>query len=267
MFIGKHEIAGKACIMGILNVTPDSFSDGGDFDTIEDALAQVERMIAQGASIIDVGGESTGPGAEFVTEEEEIARIVPIIQAIKAKYDVLISIDTYKTATARVALEAGADILNDVWAGLYDGQMLALAAEKDVPIILMHNQKEEIYNDVTDDVCAFLNQRAQAALEAGVAKENIWIDPGFGFAKNNVQHNIDLLKGLDKVVELGYPVLFGISRKRVVDYLLGGNIPAKDRDQGTAALSGYAVSKGCQIVRVHNVEANRDIVKTIAGIL
>ena len=270
MFIGKHEIAGKACIMGILNVTPDSFSDGGDFDTIEDALAQVERMIAQGAAIIDVGGESTGPatrlGAEFVTEEEEIARIVPIIQAIKANYDVLISIDTYKTATARVALEAGADILNDVWAGLYDGLMLALAAEKDVPIILMHNQKEEIYNDVTEDVCAFLNQRAQAALEAGVAKENIWIDPGFGFAKN-VQHNIDLLKGLDKVVGLGYPVLFGISRKRVVNYLLGGNIPAKDRDQGTAALSGYAVSKGCQIVRVHNVEANRDIVKTIAGIL
>lgn len=130
MFIGKHEIAGKACIMGILNVTPDSFSDGGDFVTIEDALAQAERMIAQGASIIDVGGESTRPGAEFVTEEEEIARIVPIIQAIKAKYDVLISIDTYKTATARAALEAGADILNDVWAGLYDGQILALAAEK-----------------------------------------------------------------------------------------------------------------------------------------
>ena len=258
MFIGKHEIAGKACIMGILNVTPDSFSDGGDFDTVEDALAQVERMIAQGAAIIDVGGESTRPGAEFVTEEEVIARIVPVIQAIKAKYDVLISIDTYKTATARAALEAGADILNDVWAGLYDGQMLALAAEKNVPIILMHNQKEE--------VCTFLSQRAQAALEAGVVKDNIWIDPGFGFAKN-VQHNIDLLKGLDKVVALGYPVLFGISRKRVVDYLLGGNTQAKDRDQGTAALSGYAVSKGCQIVRVHNVDANRDIVKTISGIL
>lgn len=231
MFIGKHEIAGKACIMGILNVTPDSFSDGGDFDTIEDALAQVERMISQGASIIDVGGESTRPGAEFVTEEEEIARIVPIIQAIKEKYDVLISIDTYKTATARAALEAGADILNDVWAGLYDGQMLALSAEKNVPIILMHNQKEEKYNDVTENVCTFLSQRTQAALEAGVAKENIWIDPGFGFAKN-VQHNIDLLRGLDKVVGLGYPVLFGISRKRVVDFLLGGNIPAKDRDQG-----------------------------------
>ena len=144
MFIGKHEIAGKACIMGILNVTPDSFSDGGDFDTVEDALAQVERMIAQGAAVIDVGGESTRPGAEFVTEEEEIARIVPVIQAIKAKYDVLISIDTYKTATARAALEAGADILNDVWAGLYDGQMLALAAEK----YTMMSQKMSVHSSV-----------------------------------------------------------------------------------------------------------------------
>ena len=130
MFMVNMKLQVRPCIMGILNVTPDSFSDGGDFDTIEDALAQVERMISQGASIIDVGGESTRPGAEFVTEEEEIARIVPIIQAIKEKYDVLISIDTYKTATARAALEAGADILNDVWAGLYDGQMLALSAGK-----------------------------------------------------------------------------------------------------------------------------------------
>ena len=266
MKIGKHNIDGKACIMGVLNVTPDSFSDGGSYTSVEKALEQAEKMIAEGAKIIDVGGESTRPGYTFVEAADEINRVVAVIKALKEKFDVLVSIDTYKTETARAALEAGADILNDVWAGLYDGQMLALAAEKDVPIILMHNQKEEVYNDVTEDVCAFLNQRAQAALEAGVAKENIWIDPGFGFAKN-VQHNIDLLKGLDKVVELGYPVLFGISRKRVMDYLLGGNIPAKDRDQGTAALSGYAVSKGCQIVRVHNVEANRDIVKTIAGIL
>ena len=269
MNIGKYnfDLEKEPVIMGILNVTPDSFSDGGKFNNLDAALKHTEEMIKDGAKIIDVGGESTRPaGAEFVTEEEEIARIVPVIQAIKAKYDVLISIDTYKTATARAALEAGADILNDVWAGLYDGQMLALAAEKNVPIILMHNQKEEVYNDVTEDVCTFLSQRAQAALEAGVAKDNIWIDPGFGFAKN-VQHNIDLLKGLDKVVALGYPVLFGISRKRVVDYLLGGNTQAKDRDQGTAALSGYAVSKGCQIVRVHNVDVNRDIVKTISGIL
>lgn len=174
MFIGKHEIAGKACIMGILNVTPDSFSDGGDFDTVEDALAQVERMIAQGAAIIDVGGESTRPGAEFVTEEEEVARIVPVIQAIKAKYDVLISIDTYKTATARAALEAGADILNDVWAGLYDGQMLALAAEKNVPIILMHNQKKKN---------TMMSQKMSVLSLANVRKlpwKQVWLKKIFG---------------------------------------------------------------------------------------
>ncbi|MGT2907678.1 dihydropteroate synthase [Streptococcus dentiloxodontae] len=266
MFIGKHEIAGEACIMGILNVTPDSFSDGGSYPTLEHQLAQAADMIAAGAAIIDIGGESTRPGAEFVSAEEEIDRIVPIIKAIKEKFDVLISIDTYKTETAQAALEAGADILNDVWAGLYDGDMLALAAEKQVPIILMHNQEEEVYEDVTQDVCDFLTKRAQAALDAGVARENIWIDPGFGFAKT-AQQNLDLLKGLDKVTQLGYPVLFGISRKRVVDYLLGGNTAALERDKGTAALSAYAVAKGCQIVRVHNVADNTDIVKVISQLV
>ena len=266
MFIGKHEIPGNAAIMGILNVTPDSFSDGGDFVSIDAALKQVEEMIAAGATIIDVGGESTRPGADFVSEAEEVARIVPVIKAIKERFDVLVSIDTYKTATARAALEAGADILNDVWAGLYDGQMLALAAEKQVPIILMHNQKEEAYGDVTAEVCDFLASRAQAALDAGLAKENIWLDPGFGFAKN-AQHNLDLLRGLDQVTALGYPVLFGISRKRVVDYLLGGGTVAKDRDQATAALSVFAISKGCQIVRVHNVEVNRDAVKVASQLM
>lgn len=173
------------------------------------------------------------------------------------------SIDTYKTETARAALGAGADILNDVWAGLYDGKMLALAAEKNVPIILMHNQEEEKYDNITKEVCDFLTERAQAALDAGVALENIWIDPGFGFAKNEAQ-NIELLKGLDAVCKLGYPVLFGISRKRTVDYLLGGGTLAADRDMGTAALSAWAVAKGCQIVRVHNVDVNRDIVKVIS---
>lgn len=264
MNIGQFEVAGKACIMGVLNVTPDSFSDGGSYTLLEKALVQVGAMIEQGAAIIDVGGESTRPGADFVSQEEEIARIVPVIKAIKEKYDVLVSIDTYKTGTARAALEAGADILNDVWAGLYDGQMLALAAEKDVPIILMHNQEDEVYDDVTQDVCNFLLERAQAALEAGLAKDKIWLDPGFGFAKNE-QQNIDLLKGLEQVTNLGYPVLFGISRKRVVDYLLGGgHTKPLERDMGAAGLSGYAIEKGCQIVRVHNVEANRDIVKVIS---
>ncbi|MBM7636321.1 dihydropteroate synthase [Streptococcus saliviloxodontae] len=266
MKIGKYEVAGNAAIMGILNVTPDSFSDGGAYTQIEAALSQVAEMIEAGASIIDIGGESTRPGASFVSAEEEIERVVPVIKAIRERFDVLISIDTYKTETARAALEAGAHILNDVWAGLYDGQMLALAAEYQAPIILMHNQEEEIYHKITDDVCTFLTERAQVALDAGVSKENIWIDPGFGFAKTEAQ-NIELLKGLEQVCQLGYPVLFGISRKRTVDYLLGGQTKASERDMGTAALSAHAISKGCQIVRVHNVLANRDIVKVASQLV
>lgn len=266
MKIGKHNIDGKACIMGVLNVTPDSFSDGGSYTSVEKALEQAEKMIAEGAKIIDVGGESTRPGYTFVEAADEINRVVPVIKALKEKFDVLVSIDTYKTETARAALEAGADILNDVWAGLYDGEMLALTAEKNVPIILMHNQKEEKYDNITKEVCDFLAERAQAALDAGIAKENIWIDPGFGFAKNGVQ-NIELLQGLDAVCQLGYPVLFGISRKRTVDYLLGGGTAALERDMGTAALSAWAIAKGCQIVRVHNVDLNRDIVKVISQLV
>lgn len=266
MKIGKHDIDGKTCIMGVLNVTPDSFSDGGSYTSIEKALEQAEKMIAEGAKIIDVGGESTRPGYTFVEAADEINRVVPVIKALKEKFDVLVSIDTYKTETARAALEAGADILNDVWAGLYDGEMLALAAEKNVPIILMHNQKEEKYDNITKEVCDFLAERAQAALDAGIAKENIWIDPGFGFAKNEAQ-NIELLQGLDAVCQLGYPVLFGISRKRTVDYLLGGGTAALERDMGTAALSAWAIAKGCQIIRVHNVDLNRDIVKVISQLV
>ncbi|MGU7999785.1 dihydropteroate synthase [Streptococcus suis] len=255
-----EQLAHQVTIMGILNVTPDSFSDDGNYNEVEAALVQVEKLLADGATVIDVGGESTRPGASFVSEEEEIARVVPIIRAIKENYDCLVSIDTYKTGTARAALEAGADILNDVWAGLYDGEMLTLAAEYQVPIILMHNQKEESYEDVVVEVKNFLAERAQAAMDAGISADKIWLDPGFGFSKN-VQHNLDLLQGLEQITGLGYPVLFGISRKRVVDYLLGGNSLPTDRDQATAALSAWAVQKGCKMVRVHNVAANRDIVK------
>ncbi|MGT2832884.1 dihydropteroate synthase [Streptococcus halotolerans] len=260
--IGKYELAGKALIMGILNVTPDSFSDGGKYDSIDKALQQAEEMIKAGVHVIDVGGESTRPGASFVTAEDEINRVVPIIKAIKEKFDVLISIDTYKTQTARAALEAGADILNDVWSGLYDGQMMALAAEWQVPYMLMHNQEEEGYENITQEVIDFLKERAQAALDAGIAKDNIWIDPGYGFAKS-AQDNIDLLKGLDQITALDYPVLFGISRKRTVVSLLDGETDMDERDQATAALSAYAIMKGAKIVRVHNVAANRAIVKVI----
>lgn len=247
-------------IMGILNVTPDSFSDGGNYNQVDAALAQVKQLLEAGANVIDVGGESTRPGASFVSEEEEIQRVVPIIKAIKENFDCLVSIDTYKTNTAKAALEAGADILNDVWAGLYDGQMLKLAAERQVPIILMHNQAEEGYTDIVTEVKNFLKERIEAALEAGIQPQHIWVDPGFGFAKD-ANDNLELLHGLEAITALGYPVLFGISRKRVVDHLLGGNTLASQRDQATAALSAFAIQKGCQMVRVHNVKANRDIVK------
>lgn len=170
-----EQLANQVTIMGILNVTPDSFSDGGNYNEVEAALVQVEKLLADGATVIDVGGESTRPGASFVSEEDEIARVVPIIRAIKENYECLVSIDTYKTGTARAALEAGADILNDVWAGLYDGEMLALAAEYKVPIILMHNQKEESYADVVGEVRNFITERAQAALDAGIATDKIWL--------------------------------------------------------------------------------------------
>ncbi|EJN93840.1 dihydropteroate synthase [Streptococcus ratti] len=266
MKIGKHELADRAVIMGILNVTPDSFSDGGQYVSVGQALKQTEEMLAAGAKIIDVGGESTRPGAVFVSAEDEIKRTVPIIKAIKERFDCLVSIDTYKTETAQAALEAGADILNDVWSGLYDGRMFDLAAQKDVPIILMHNQTEEVYSHVTQDVSRFLLERAALAQKAGVKKENIWLDPGFGFAKN-IEQNLELLKGLDQITSLGYPVLFGISRKRIVDSMLGGNTKPQERDMATAALSAYAIGKGCQIVRVHNVPANKDIVKVTSQLM
>ncbi|MFS1663826.1 dihydropteroate synthase [Streptococcus sp. zg-JUN1979] len=263
MKIGPYCIDRKCAIMGILNVTPDSFSDGGRYADVSEALKQVRQMIADGADIIDVGGESTRPRADVVSEEEELARVIPVIRALSEAFpETLISIDTYKTPVAKAALEAGAHIINDVWAGLYDGEMLSLAASYQVPIILMHNQHQEGYEQITSEVVAFLQERAQKALEAGLKKEYICLDPGFGFAKNE-EDNIALLKGLDEVCALGYPVLCGISRKRVVNYLLGGNRSMLERDQGTAALSAWALLKGCQLVRVHHVKATKDTLLTL----
>ena len=250
MNIGPYHIDGKAAIMGILNVTPDSFSDGGQYDSVESALKQAEQLIADGAAIIDIGGESTRPGASFVSEEEEIKRVVPAIRAIREAFpDVLLSIDTYKTPVARAALEAGVNQLADT--------VRVTLGPKGRNVVL-----EKSYDDVTQDVCDFLSERVQVAREAGVPEENIWIDPGFGFPKNEAQ-NIELLKGLERVTSLGYPVLFGISRKRTVNYLLGGNRDMLERDQGTVALTAWALMKGCRIVRVHNVKANKDLVKVI----
>lgn len=246
-------------VMGIVNATPDSFSDGGRFLAPEAALAQARRLIADGADILDIGAESTRPGADPVPAEVEIERLVPLIQALRAESDVPISVDTMKPQVARAAVAAGAGIWNDVAALRYAPDSLAVAAELGCEVVLMHMQgeprtmqAEPRYDDVVAEVAAFLFARAEAAMVAGVARGKIWLDPGIGFGKDPLRHNLPLLAGLDRIVALGFPVLLGASRKAfigaldpgaTVDQRLGGSI--------AAALAG--ASAGVAAVRVHDV--------------
>lgn len=250
---GEFEFGQKVYIMGILNITPDSFSDGGRYETVEPAMRQVERMIADGAHIIDVGGESTRPGHTPVSAEEEIRRIIPVIRLIRERYDIPISVDTYKSSTARAALEAGADLINDVWGFLYDEEMAAVAAEYDVPVCLMHNRDNTEYVNFLDDVVSDLRKSLALARSHGVRQENIILDPGIGFGKTYEQ-NLYLLNHLETICELGYPVLLGASRKSVIGITLG--LPVEEREEGTLATSVIGAMKGCSIVRVHDVRAN-----------
>ena len=243
----------KVYIMGILNVTPDSFSDGGKFDTLEHAMAQVEKMIEEGADLIDVGGESTRPGHQQITEDEEIARVVPVIQKIKEKYDIPVSIDTYKSRVAEAALEAGADMLNDIWGFLYDEKMAELAARYDVPVCLMHNRDNTEYQDFVPDVVADLKKCLAVAEKYGVKKENIMLDPGVGFGKTYEQ-NLDVMKHLDLFNGLGYPMLLGTSRKSMIGLTL--DLPVSEREEGTLATSIIGLMEGCSVFRVHDVKTN-----------
>ena len=251
-------------IMGILNVTPDSFSDGGKFTAIDSALAQAQRMIAEGVDIIDIGGESTRPGAESVTTEEQIARVIPVIKAIRKELSATlpISIDTTLSAVARAALDAGASIINDISAGVQDAAILSLAAQREVPIILMHikgqpdnMQDAPCYQNVVSEVLDALQERVDAALSAGVAKHQIAIDPGIGFGKRR-QDNLDLLANLDRFVDTGYPVLLGTSRKRFMGSLCPVTEPA-ELVSATAATTALGVQQGVQMFRVHDVKENR----------
>ena len=254
----------KPLIMGILNVTPDSFSDGGKYSGLNDALKQVERMLAEGVDIIDIGGESTRPGADSVSVAEQQQRVIPVITAIRQqlKSAILISIDTTSSAVAKAALEAGANIINDVSAGQDDAAILALAAQTDVPIILMHSQgtpktmqDNPYYEDVVQEVIGALKKRINAALKAGIKKENIAIDPGIGFGKRK-QDNLDLLAHLDALVALGFPVLLGTSRKRFMGTLCDVTDPS-DLVTATAVTTALGVMAGVQIFRVHDVKENR----------
>nr|WP_254901218.1 dihydropteroate synthase [Tuberibacillus sp. Marseille-P3662] len=236
--------------MGILNVTPDSFSDGGSYDHVKNAVSHAQEMIAQGADIIDIGGESTRPGADFTPLDIELERILPAIAAIREFTDIPISIDTYKAETARQALEAGADIINDVWGAKADPAMAEVAANTQAPIILMHNRHDKNYQDLLTDVKDDLQASISLVQDAGVADDRIILDPGIGFAKT-YHDNLEVMRRLDEFHQWGYPVLLGTSRKSFIGQTLGTDV--SDRLEGTGATVCLGVSKGCQIVRVHDV--------------
>lgn len=246
----------RTLIMGILNVTPDSFSDGGKYNSLERALKQAEKLINDGADIIDVGGESTRPGHIQISVEEEIKRVVPIIREIKNKFKVLVSIDTYKYEVAQKALEVGADIVNDIWGLQYDnGEMAELVKSYEVPLIAMHNQNDEIYSDdIMEDLKRFFIKTFNIAEKVSIDKNKIILDPGLGFGKN-VEQNIEIMSRLDELKELG-PVLLGASKKRFIGKLLN-DLPFDDRVEGTISTTVIGIEKGVDIVRVHNVLENK----------
>ena len=246
-------------VMGIVNVTPDSFSDGGRHASVEDGLAQAMRLIGDGADILDIGGESTRPGATPVGVDEEIARTLPVIAAVHARWNGPISIDTMKPAVARAAMAAGATIWNDVSALTHSPDSLAVAAELGCRVVLMHMQGdpanmqiEPRYDDVVADVRNWLVERAQAAMDAGVAADRIVLDPGLGFGKT-MEHNLALMAALDMLVEAGFPVLLGASRKRMIRNIDPSAVEADDRLGGSIACALEAARGGAAIVRVHDV--------------
>ena len=250
---GRWELAwGKRTyVMGIINTTPDSFSGDGLEYNVESAVEQGLRFQAEGADIIDVGGESTRPGSTAVDAEEEMRRILPVIRGLASRLDIPISVDTYKSEVARAAIDAGASIINDVWGLKHDPDMAALAAKEGVPVVLMHNQNGTDYADLVPDVMSGLRSSLSLALEAGVAIENVILDPGMGFGKT-AEHNLEILRRLAEFKDLGRPLLVGMSRKRTIGYVL--DAPVDDRVEGTAATVALSVANGADIVRVHDVK-------------
>ena len=246
----------RTLVMGILNVTPDSFSDGGRYNNLDSAMKQAERLISEGADIIDVGGESTRPGHTQITSEEEISRVVPVIEKISKNLDTIISIDTYKYDVAEEAIKAGANIINDIWGLQYDkGEMAELVKKSNLPIIAMHNQNDEIYNkDIMLVLREFFEKTYKIADEYGIDRNKIILDPGLGFGKNSEQ-NIEVLSRLDELNDMG-SILLGASKKRFIGKLLN-DLPFDERVEGTVATTVIGIQKGVDIVRVHNVLENK----------
>ena len=266
MIIGNRvfDAEHRTYIMGILNVTPDSFSDGGKFNQMDAALYHAEEMIRDGADIVDVGGESTRPGHTVISDDEEISRVAPVIEAIKSRFDIPVSIDTYKGKVTEAALKAGADLVNDIWGFKHDRRVAELTAQYGVACCLMHNRTEPIYQDYLKDVVADLKECVRIAKEAGITDDKIILDPGVGFGKT-YQMNLEIINHVDVLHSLGFPILLGTSRKSVIGQTL--NLPTDQRVEGTLATTVLGVMKGCAFVRVHDIKENKRVIQMTEAIM
>lgn len=265
MKIGQKEFAvkGHTYVMGILNVTPDSFSDGGKFNALDKALYHVEEMITDGMDIVDIGGESTRPGYTILPDEEEIERVVPVIEKVKSRFDISISLDTYKAKVAQAGIEAGADLINDIWGLKYDDRMAEVIAKAGLPCCLMHNRKEPDYHNYMEEVLQDLRETLVIAQKAGISDDKIILDPGVGFGKT-YENNLEVIDRMELLHTLGYPLLLGCSRKSVIGLTL--DLPVSERLEGTLVTSVYAVLKGAMFVRVHDVKENVRTIKMAEAI-
>ena len=278
MKIGNRQfyVQNNAYVMGILNVTADSVSDGGKFNQLDKALKHVEEMLAEGMDILDIGGESTRRGYTLLSDEEEIERTVPVIEEVKKRFDVPVSLDTYKAKVARAGIEAGADLINDIWGLRYEKDparlegangecaMAEVIAGAGLPCCLMHNRKEAAYENYMEEVKADLRESVAIAKRAGIAEDKIILDPGVGFGKS-YENNLEIIQCLEQLKELGYPVLLGTSRKSVIGLTL--DLPATERVEGTLVTTVFGVLKGCAFVRVHDIRENVRAIQMTKAIL
>ena len=281
MLIGEKvfELGSQTIVIGILNVTPDSFSDGGEFDSVSRAVEHAKQMVVDGADIIDIGGESTRPDAKTITLDEEMNRVIPVIEEIVKKVDVPLSIDTYKSKIAEKALDLGVNMVNDITALQGDKKLVNVVAGCDVPIVLMHMkgnprnmQKNPVYDDVVKEIIGFLKERAEYAMFNDIKKENIIVDPGIGFGKRTgrgVEDNCEILGRLSEFKTLGFPIMVGASRKTFIGNICGGKtpLPVTDRLEGSLAAATIAVANGADIVRVHDVKETRRCVDLVDCII
>ncbi len=255
MRIGQRDFRtkGHAYVMGVLNVTPDSFSDGGKYNQLDQALYHVEQMITDGMDIVDVGGQSTRPGYTQVSVEEETERVVPVIEAIKSRFNVPISLDTYRSEVAKAGIAAGADMINDIWGLKYDENMVNVIAEAGIPCCLGHNRKEHKYSNLIEEMLWDMESTLELANQKGIAYDKIILDPGIGFGKT-YENNLEIIDNLQKFHSLGYPLLLGASRKSVIG--MGLDLPVNERMEGTLVTTVYGVKQGVMFVRVHDVKEN-----------